>query len=151
MQEYVLGIASAPDGVVLIEKTHPEWQRGKHNFPGGKVEAGETPLAAMCREFKEETGVEIGPDSWRSIGEMLGEDYAVHIFSCDDSRVGAAETVTDEEVCLVDEDELHESYDIKCVHNVRLLHLFAVTEAARHGCRVTLDYRKGASTNDDSV
>ncbi len=42
--------------VALIKKIKPEWQNGLLNGVGGKVEPGETPLQAMVREFKEETG-----------------------------------------------------------------------------------------------
>jgi 8-oxo-dGTP diphosphatase len=43
--------------VVLIQKTRPEWQAGKLNGIGGKIEDGETGIEAMIREFQEETGV----------------------------------------------------------------------------------------------
>lgn len=46
------------DRVVLIRKEKPAWQEGRLNGVGGKLEVGETPLAAMIREFTEETGVE---------------------------------------------------------------------------------------------
>ncbi len=32
---------------------------GKHEFPGGKIEVGETPLDAVIREFHEEVGLNI--------------------------------------------------------------------------------------------
>lgn len=44
MQEYVLGFAFTPKDlkgnqkVVLIEKLKPEWQKGKFNGIGGKLE-----------------------------------------------------------------------------------------------------------------
>ena len=49
-----------PDGRVLLQR-RPE---GKHlaglwEFPGGKVEPGETPEAALIRELREELGVDI--------------------------------------------------------------------------------------------
>lgn len=57
VNEYVVGIAyDEHKNVVLIRKTHPEWQAGKLNGVGGKVEPGETPFDAMVREFEEETG-----------------------------------------------------------------------------------------------
>jgi 8-oxo-dGTP diphosphatase len=46
--------------VALIEKLHPEWQKGKLNGIGGKIIDKEAPFEAMCREFKEEAGIEIG-------------------------------------------------------------------------------------------
>ncbi len=45
--------------VVLIEKSKPEWQAGRLNGVGGKIEEGEEPLDAMRREFKEEAGLDI--------------------------------------------------------------------------------------------
>lgn len=50
--------------VALIEKDHPEWQRGKCNGIGGAVEPNETPLEAMVRECQEESGVLVPPDQW---------------------------------------------------------------------------------------
>ncbi len=42
--------------VALITKLKPQWQFGLLNGVGGKVEEGESPEAAMIREFEEETG-----------------------------------------------------------------------------------------------
>ena len=46
---YVLGFAFSKSGqmVLLIWKNKPEWQRGKMNGIGGKIELGEHPDATI--------------------------------------------------------------------------------------------------------
>lgn len=57
MIQYVLGIVTSPErDVLLIRKTKPDWQAGRLNGIGGKIEIGEAPGFAMAREFREETG-----------------------------------------------------------------------------------------------
>lgn len=64
VKRYVVGFMmnSSLDFVALIRKERPEWQAGKLNGIGGKVEEGENPYDAMYREFREETGVDVYTD-----------------------------------------------------------------------------------------
>ena len=84
MQYYCLGFLfdKSRELVALIEKQKPEWQRGKLNGIGGKVE-NETLHAAMVREFREETGVEIR--AWEAFAVMLGQDWSVRCFRAFDT------------------------------------------------------------------
>ena len=48
-----------PDGRVLLAERPPgKFMAGLWEFPGGKVEPGETPEAALIRELHEELGIE---------------------------------------------------------------------------------------------
>lgn len=49
--------------VLLINKTRPDWQVGKLNGVGGRIEEGESALEAMRREFIEEVGIK--HDDWK--------------------------------------------------------------------------------------
>ncbi|MEQ8366879.1 MAG: (deoxy)nucleoside triphosphate pyrophosphohydrolase [Roseicyclus sp.] len=52
-----------PDGrVLLAERPEGKSMAGLWEFPGGKVEPGETPEAALIRELYEELGI----DTWAS-------------------------------------------------------------------------------------
>ncbi|HWT19629.1 MAG TPA: NUDIX domain-containing protein, partial [Variovorax sp.] len=59
--EVAVGVLVAPDGQFLLT-TRPEGKvyAGYWEFPGGKVEAGETIEQALARELREEIGIEIG-------------------------------------------------------------------------------------------
>lgn len=57
----VLGVICRPDGRFLItqRKMDKEWAPGWWEIPGGGVNAGETSLAAVIRELREETGIDV--------------------------------------------------------------------------------------------
>ncbi|GAA3969729.1 (deoxy)nucleoside triphosphate pyrophosphohydrolase [Thermobifida alba] len=58
----VVGAAIIRDGAVLAaQRAEPASMRGGWEFPGGKVDPGETEEAAVVRECREELGVEVRP------------------------------------------------------------------------------------------
>jgi 8-oxo-dGTP diphosphatase len=69
----VVGVALL-DGsgrVLAAERAEPAHLAGMWEFPGGKVEDGETDLAALVRECAEELDVAVEP------GERLGDDISL--------------------------------------------------------------------------
>lgn len=81
-QSYVAGFmfCTDADAVLLVQKLRPQWQAGLWNGVGGKAELGETPPAAMRREFLEEVGRDV--ENWERFCTEFGRDYVVHFFRC---------------------------------------------------------------------
>lgn len=102
--KYVLGFyfSKGCKQVVLIEKLKPAWQKGKLNGVGGKFEQTDSSeLAAMVREFREETGVETDPDEWDHYATYQGRDWSMAIF-CASGDVSQVKTMEAEKVVTVD-------------------------------------------------
>lgn len=91
----------AMDRVVLIEKARPDWQRGRLNGVGGKLEPGESYSNAMEREFREETGIDIM--SWDRVLRMDGPGYRIEFFRgmASDEDLDRCRTTTDETVFVL--------------------------------------------------
>ena len=75
---YTCTFAFAGASVLLIRKARPDWQAGKLNGIGGKVEGAETITEATVREFREETGlweIVINPQIFHA---MMWPEYKTH-------------------------------------------------------------------------
>lgn len=84
--------------VALIKKEKPDYQKGKLNGIGGRIEEGETPHQAMVREFEEETALKTEPPQWHHYGRLHGRgDWEVHLF-WGTGNVAYVRSATSEEV-----------------------------------------------------
>ncbi len=94
--DYVVGLLFSADRtkVALIEKTHPDWQRGRLNGVGGKIEPCELPENAMTREFLEEAGCVI--TKWRYVCVLHHRDRKVLYFCAEGDY--EIKSMTDEKV-----------------------------------------------------
>ena len=59
----------AKDGrIIIAQRKSSDHLSGKWEFPGGKIEPGETPEVCLARELKEEFDIDV------AIGEFLGSN-----------------------------------------------------------------------------
>ncbi|MGW0804279.1 (deoxy)nucleoside triphosphate pyrophosphohydrolase [Nonomuraea sp. NPDC002799] len=66
----VAAVIVAPGGLVLAaQRAEPPALAGGWEFPGGKVDPGESEAEALIRECREELGVEI------AVGKQVGGDW----------------------------------------------------------------------------
>lgn len=81
----VVGAVIVRDGLILAAQRGPEMATpGVWEFPGGKVEPGETPAEALRRELREELGCEVGVGDLvaRSEHEYPGGTVVLATYRC---------------------------------------------------------------------
>lgn len=81
----VAGCYCEHENHLLFLKRHPLRPQGNTwGVPGGKLEIGETPRAAVIREIFEEVGLDIDDDGLVSVGFLYARlphvDYIYHMF-----------------------------------------------------------------------
>lgn len=87
----VVGAAIVQNGLCLVAQRGPQQsQAGKWEFPGGKVEPGESPELALQREITEELGVQI------TVGQLLGQSVTQLGAVCVDLSIHAARLTSGE-------------------------------------------------------
>jgi 8-oxo-dGTP diphosphatase len=76
----VVGAALVRDGRVLAcRRTAPREAAGRWEFPGGKVEDGESPGQAVVRELAEELGVEATVTGWLDGVATIGDTHELRV------------------------------------------------------------------------
>jgi 8-oxo-dGTP diphosphatase len=79
-RQVVVGAAIVRHGRLLAaRRTAPKSMAGRWEFPGGKVEPGETDAGSLVRELDEELGVQISVDRWLAGEQPVGESYLLRV------------------------------------------------------------------------
>ncbi|WP_221799202.1 8-oxo-dGTP diphosphatase MutT [Oceanobacter mangrovi] len=88
-------IEDAQQRILIAKRPDDKHQGGLWEFPGGKIEAGETTAAALVRELDEELGLRLGSDCMSPLLEIC-HDYSDKSVRLDVYRVlvTAAEAAT---------------------------------------------------------
>lgn len=125
---YCLGFAIRDGYVALVKKNRPEWQAGKINGIGGRIEKDEDPRKAMVREFKEETGIDSKEDDWKLFCTMNGMRWIVYCYCTFTINPYDVKTKTDEEIFIFKVEELPDNV----LHNLRWLIPLALDKDRLH-------------------
>lgn len=124
MRSSVAGFLFSEDTkmVALISKLSPNWQAGKLNAIGGKIEAGEQPIDALVREFEEETGVYIPPSEWKYRAKIYDEvkGYEVFFFSAFSDALFEVRSMEAEQVNIMSVQTIL-NYNYPIIPNLRWL------------------------------
>ena len=78
----VAGIVVKDRKVLAVERGHGQF-KGSWEFPGGKVEEGETPEQALARELKEELDIEVHDFKFvQIVSNSIVPNFIISFFIC---------------------------------------------------------------------
>lgn len=83
------------DDVLMLSRFNTGYEDGNYSVIAGHLDGGETIVAAMCREAREEAGVELDPASVEVVGMMhrLSNDERIDFFLATDRWSGDVRNV----------------------------------------------------------
>jgi len=128
VKEYSVGLifSYSKDKLLLIRKSHPEWQKGLLNGIGGKIEPNETALEAVIREVSEEAYLITSADGWKLVLVLHFPLATIHFYAflLSDSYFQLPlytriDSPTDESIEVVDLFDFQLRNDV--VHNIRFI------------------------------
>lgn len=106
----VVGAAIMKEGKLFIAKRPDKGEVGlKWEFPGGKIEAGETPMQALIREIEEELETEIEIDRFITTVKHQYQTFhlTMHVYLC---HLNGNDPILEEHVdcCWIGKDQLYD-------------------------------------------
>lgn len=100
------------DGKILVQKRpHGKAMAGLWEFPGGKVDSGETPEQALIRELEEELGIGVSEAALKPLAfasePLEGKHLVLLLYSCDQWS-GDPQAIIASEIKWVIPSDLHD-------------------------------------------
>jgi 8-oxo-dGTP diphosphatase len=68
--------------LLAARRTRPPEAAGRWELPGGKVDEGESPEAALVREITEELGCRVRVESWLEEQQPIGDTHVLRVAVC---------------------------------------------------------------------
>ncbi len=119
--KYVLGFifGKTHNFVLLQRKAKPDWQKGRYNGVGGKIEEDESPEEAMMREGEEEVGCSL---PWEKKATVVVGENTIHVFKAvvepKTMKACVDFSKTTDEPCELD---VRQALPSECLSNVPML------------------------------
>ncbi|WP_108944748.1 8-oxo-dGTP diphosphatase MutT [Shewanella halifaxensis] len=106
-----VGVIKDGNSILLAKRPQALHQGGKWEFPGGKVEQGETTSEALIRELKEEVNLDvINTSPMMEIHHDYGDKKVFLDIHWVENFTGAARGMEGQQVCWVEKEDLQQ-YD----------------------------------------
>ncbi len=88
MNRYCLALIFDASGrrLLLIKKSHPDWQKDLYNAPGGELKGSEGPRTAASREVREELGIAVPVEAWVPVASLHGAEIEIDALKILDDR-----------------------------------------------------------------
>ena len=104
--QVVAAVLRDGDRIFATQRGYGDW-KDYWEFPGGKIEKGETPEEALIREVRDELGAEIAVDSYLTTVEYDYPEFHLHM-RCYLAHVKSGQLILKEHeaACWLKEDEL---------------------------------------------
>ncbi|MGG1218228.1 8-oxo-dGTP diphosphatase MutT [Priestia endophytica] len=79
MKKVVAAIIKDKDRILIAQRNSKDHLAGKWEFPGGKIEPGETPEECLAREIREELRIDVEIGSFYDDNVFGSKDQAIHL------------------------------------------------------------------------
>ncbi len=123
LQVSIALVRNSSNQYLLSKRVKGKIHSGQWEFPGGKIEVGESPGMAIDRELKEELGIKVASKSYRVQYFYPYPNLYVHLFVWNiDSYIGLATSMEGQEVAWFDSQVINSvdylAGDQKILHSI---------------------------------